>query len=114
MKVEVEGRVQALREEAARLRAQAEGFEAQGLPYAASVSRHEAGENEAAAAREERDGKVQTVVKPLALPVHDATVTLTPAERTVPLWLPVAALVALLIVAAGLGLLIGHLVHGGI
>jgi hypothetical protein len=38
----------------------------------------------------------------------------TPAGLTVPWWVPVLILVALLIVAAGLGLLIAHIVKGGL
>lgn len=113
MNVETVGRVQALREEATRLRRQAEDFEAQGLSFAASVCRHEAGENDTAATREAGDGEVQTVVT-TERPVSLATVTLTPAELTVPWWLPLAVLVALLIVAAGLGLLAAHIVKGGL
>ena len=114
MNIETVGRVQTLRVEAARLRRQAEDFQTQGLPYAAAVCIHEAEENDRAAAREERDGEVQTVARPLALPVHEATVTVTPAELTVPWWVPVLILVALLVIAAGVGLLAAHIVRGGL
>jgi hypothetical protein len=39
---------------------------------------------------------------------------MTSPARTVPVWVPVVVLLAVLIVAAGLGLLIGHLAHGGL
>jgi hypothetical protein len=107
--VEVAGRVQELRDEAERLRAQAIDFEAQGLSMAAAVCRFEAFRNDNEAVLEGGDGEVQTVTEQAI-----GIVTLTPAERTVPWWLPVAALVALLIVAAGLGLLAAHVAKGGL
>jgi hypothetical protein len=110
--VETVGRVQALQAEAERLREQAGRFDAQGLPWAASVCRYEADRNDEAAARE--TGGIGAPVPVTERPVSLATVTLTPAEWTVPWWLPLAILAALLIVAAGLGLLASHIAHGGI
>ncbi len=121
MNAKVEGRVQALREEAARLRAQAERFAEQGLPWAAAVCMYEAERNDEAARLEAGgeppdDETVQLVGRPAITerPIATATVTIVPAEVTVPWYLPVLVLVALLIVAAGLGLLAAHIVHGGL
>jgi len=119
---EVEGRVYALREEAERLRTLAAQLADKGLHYASAVALYEASRNDEAAALEAGDGEVhsvtteglQIVARPLSLPVSEATVTLTPAERTVAWWLPVVVLVALLVIAAGLGLLFAHIVKGGL
>ena len=113
MSVEVEGRVQALRDEAARLRSQAAVFANQGLPWAAAVCWYEADRNDEAVAVETAGIGAPVAVR--ERPVSLAVVELTPADPwTVPLWLPFVALVTLLVIAAGLGWLVAHIAHGGL
>jgi len=58
---------------------------------------------------------VQFVAEPAITGASIATATgnIVPAERTVDWYLPVVIIVVLLIIAAGLGLLIAHIVKGG-